>query len=90
MQLRVEISVLVSEQKPYPSLLLRRSVFRMAEASAKRVTGDEPQGTMGSLLPAFLCAHIERDVWVRGRVCTLIYHHHIVKMRDQYMDIVIG
>ena len=22
-------------------------VFRMAEASAKRVTGDEPQGTMG-------------------------------------------
>ena len=41
-----------------------------------RVTGDEPQGTMGRvqtagearcLLPAFLCAHIERDVWVRGR-----------------------
>ena len=32
-----------------------------------RVTGDEPQGTMGSLLPAFLCAHIEeRDIWVRG------------------------
>ena len=37
----------------------------MAEASAKRVTGDEPQGTMGRvqtavhcLLPAFLCAHI--------------------------------
>ena len=29
------------------SLLLRRFVFRMAEASAKRVTGDEPQGTMG-------------------------------------------
>ena len=28
------------------SLLLRRFVFRMAEASAKRVTGDEPQGTM--------------------------------------------
>ena len=28
-------------------LLLRRFVFRMAEASAKRVTGDEPQGTMG-------------------------------------------
>ena len=45
------------------SLLLRRFVFRMAEASAKRVTGDEPQGTMGRvqtccLLPAFLCAHI--------------------------------
>ena len=29
------------------SLLLRRFVFRMAEASAKRVTGDESQGTMG-------------------------------------------
>ena len=29
------------------SLLLRRFVFRMAEASAKRVTGDEPQGTTG-------------------------------------------
>ena len=29
------------------SLLLRRFVFRMAEVSAKRVTGDEPQGTMG-------------------------------------------
>ena len=28
------------------SLLLRRSVFRMAEASAKGVTGYEPQGTM--------------------------------------------
>ena len=44
------------------SLLLRRFVFRMAEASAKRVTGDEPQGTMGRvqtcLLPAILCAHI--------------------------------
>ena len=49
------------------SLLLRRFVFRIAEASAKRVTGDEPQGTMGRvqtagearcLLPAFLCAHI--------------------------------
>ena len=43
------------------SLLLRRFVIRMAEASAKRVTGDEPQGTMGRVqtgLPAFLCAHI--------------------------------
>ena len=29
------------------SLLLRRFVFGIAEASAKRVTGDEPQGTMG-------------------------------------------
>ena len=53
---------------PLPtSLLLRRFVFRMAEASGKRVTGDEPQGTMGRvqtagearcLLPGFLCAHI--------------------------------
>ena len=48
------------------SLLLRRFVFRMAEASAKRVTGDEPQGTMGrvqttpSRLP--LRAHFQRDV----------------------------
>ena len=45
------------------SLLLRRFVFRMAEASVKRVTGDEPQGTIGRvhaccLLPAFLCTHI--------------------------------
>ena len=40
------------------SLLPRRFVFRMAEASAKRVTGDEPQRTMGRDLPAFLCAHI--------------------------------
>ena len=63
------------------SLLLRRFVFRIAEASAKRVTGDEPQGTMGRvqtagearcLLPAFLCAHIDRDVWVRGRKCTVL------------------
>ena len=56
------------------SLLLRRFVFRMAEASAKRVTGDEPQGTMGrvqtarsvclSRLP--LRARFQRDVWVRG------------------------
>ena len=61
-----------------PSLLLRRFVLRMAEASAKRVTGDEPQGTMGRvqtagqarcLLPAFLCAHVwKRDVWVRGSI----------------------
>ena len=33
----------------------------MAEVSAKRVTGDEPQGTMGRVLPAFLCAHIFRE-----------------------------
>ena len=42
------------------SLLLRRFVFHMAEESAKRVTGDhnKPQGTMGRVHPAFLCAHI--------------------------------
>ena len=34
------------------SLLLRRSVFRMAEASAKGVTGYEPQGTMGRVQTA--------------------------------------
>ena len=34
------------------SLLLRRFVFRMAEASAKRVTGDTPQGTMGRVQTA--------------------------------------
>ena len=53
-----------------PSLLLRRFVFRMAEASAKRVTGDTPQGTMGrvqtlspSRLP--LRAHRERRLGTR-------------------------
>ena len=44
------------------SLLLKRFVFRMAEASAKRVTGDEPQGTMGSLP---LRAHRERRLGTR-------------------------
>ena len=51
------------------SLLLRRFVFRMAEASAKRVTGDEPQGTMGrvqtlspSRLPFRAHFHQKRDV----------------------------
>ena len=42
----------------------------MAEASAKRVTGDEPQGTMGrgpSRLPLRAYFHQKRDVWVRGR-----------------------
>ena len=34
------------------SLLLRRFVFRKAEASAKQVTGDEPQGTMGRVQAA--------------------------------------
>jgi len=37
---------------PVHSLLLRRFVFRMAEASAKRVSGDEPQGTMGRVQTA--------------------------------------
>ena len=36
----------------YCSLLLRRFVFRMEEASAKRVNGDEPQGTMGRVQTA--------------------------------------
>ena len=64
------------------SLLLRPFVFRMAEASAKRVTCDEPQGTMGrvltageatsrllspSRLPLRAHFHQKRDVWVRGR-----------------------
>ena len=36
------------EKNPRQELnLLRRFIFRMAEASAKRVTGDKPQGTMG-------------------------------------------
>ena len=34
------------------SLLPRRFVFRMAEASAKQVTGDESQGTMGRVQTA--------------------------------------
>ena len=51
-----------------PSLLLRRFVFRMAEASAKRVTGDEPQGPLSpSRLPLRAHFHQKRDVWVRGR-----------------------
>ena len=48
------------------SLLLTRFVFRMAEASAKRLTGDEPQGTMGRLQTSRLPLR-KRDVWVRGR-----------------------
>ena len=60
------------------SLLLRRFVFRMAEASAKRVTGDEPQGTMGrvqtapSRLPLRAHFHQKRDVWVRGSCAVFI------------------
>ena len=48
------------------SLLLRPFVFRMAKASAKRVTGDVPQGTMGRVQTA-AHFHQKRDVWVRGR-----------------------
>ena len=63
-------------------LPLRRFVFRRAEASAKQVTGDKPQGTMGrvqtageapshplspSRLPLRAQFHQKRDVWVRGR-----------------------
>ena len=44
------------------SLLLRRFVFRMAEASAKRVTGDEPQGTMGRVQTAGTHIFIKREV----------------------------
>ena len=53
------------------SLLLRRFVFRMAEASAKRVTGDEPQGTMGrvqtavSFPPSFARTFLERRLGTR-------------------------
>ena len=39
------IRVTLQYDKEFISLLLRRLVFR--EASAKRVTGDEPQGSMG-------------------------------------------
>ena len=42
----------VSEKSTSNSLLFRRFVFRIAEASAKRVTGDEPQGTMGRVQTA--------------------------------------
>ena len=41
------------------------SFFARAEASAKRVTGDTPQGTMGRV-------QIERVVWVRGRNDTFL------------------
>ena len=47
------------------SLLLRRFVFRMAEASAKRVTGDELQGTMGRVPPSFAQTFSERRLGTR-------------------------
>ena len=50
-----KIIIRANKTQHYPSrsLLLRRFVFRMAErVSAKRVTGDEPQGTMGRLRTA--------------------------------------
>ena len=48
--LKIALRAVVSPVRT--SLLLRRFVFRMAEASAKRVTGDEPQGTMGRVQTA--------------------------------------
>ena len=42
-------------------LLLRRFVSRMAEASAKQVTGDEPQGTMGRVQTAGAHNFIKRE-----------------------------
>ena len=83
------VPLLSGSFKGKPSLLLRRFVFRMAEASAKRVTGDEPQGTMGrvqtageatsrplspSRLPLRAHFHRKRDVWVRDRGKPLISH----------------
>ena len=74
------------------SLLLRRFVFRMAEASAKRVTGDEPQGTMGrvqqsrslspSRLPLRAHFHQKRDVWVRGSGGSMSPFQPLVYIRD--------
>ena len=53
-----------------------RFVFCMVEASAKRVTGDEPQGAMGrvqaSRLPLRAHFHQKRDVWVRGSFNSLL------------------
>ena len=51
-QLRVERRWFELASKGDFSLLLRRFVFCMAEASAKRVTGDEPQGAMGRVQTA--------------------------------------
>ena len=45
------------DNTPWSSLLLRRFVFRMAEASAKR-----EWLVMSHKGPAFLCAHIEREI----------------------------
>ena len=85
-----KIIIRANKTQHYPSrsLLLRRFVFRMAErVSAKRVTGDEPQGTMGRLRTAGeapspplspsrlpLRAHFnqKRNVWVRGRSKPLV------------------
>ena len=73
--------VAVVERSQPPPQALR---FSHGRGSAKRVTGDEPQGTMGRvqtvgearcLLPAFLCADIfiKRETSGyeagRGRVC---------------------
>ena len=45
------------DNTPWSSLLFRRFVFRMAEASAKR-----EWLVMSHKEPAFLCAHIEREI----------------------------
>ena len=61
------------------SLLLRRFVFCIAEASAKRVTGDEPQGTMGRVQTAggsacqILCRFLgKKVVFLHGPIFGLI------------------
>ena len=43
----------------------------MAEASAKRVTGDEPQGTMGRVPPSFARTFSERRLGTRQLKCCI-------------------
>ena len=69
----------------------------MAErASAKRVTGDEPQGTMGRLrtspsrLPLRAHFNQKRDVWVRGRLTegklkTNIFYKKIISSLNDFV-----
>ena len=43
---------------------------------------DHGKGTDGCLLPSFLCAHIERDVWVRGSGKTtspIVRYSHVLE-----------
>ena len=69
----------------------------MAEASAKRVTGDESQGTMGrvqtageatsrplssSRLPLRAHFHEKTEVWVRGSLCTMFIQFVVYSMRN--------